>query len=431
MVAVTTPAPAVAATAPAAVPLSAAYRWRAYAVCLMGWLFDFYNMMVFAYLAKAIGRDLGWGAQLDRNKGLLVGVTLAASGVGGILFGGLADRYGRKRVMAWTIVIYCVGTGLCGLGVGLWSLGLFRVITGFGVGGEWATGHALMAEIFPKEQRGRAAALLQAGEPLGVALAVLGGLVLEPRVGWRMVFFLSALPAVLIVFIRRYIHESPLWLARQAIIKPAGFFEQYAVLARCHWRRALQGWILGCSKLATYWLTFVWLPEYFAELDKLNHSNAFDAIRLKFILVAQGGQLVGMLAFGWLSDRAGRRPAFTLYSLVTAAGILALSLYGPQMIANPVLFWPAMGAVGLGSGCTAGFGALLAELFPTSIRNTAMGTVYNMARGFQFVTQLAMGYLAATAGVAKGLLLAVAFALFTATWVWTFPETRGIALSQE
>jgi hypothetical protein len=90
-----------------------------------------------------------------------------------------------------------------------------------------------------------------------------------------------------------------------------------------------------------------------------------------------------------------------------------------------------MGAVGLGSGCTAGFGALLAELFPTSIRNTAMGTVYNMSRGFQFITQLAMGYLAAGAGVSKGLLLAAGLACFTAVWVWTFPETRGIALSQE
>ncbi|MBI3552475.1 MAG: MFS transporter [Elusimicrobia bacterium] len=422
-------APAALPTAPA--PLDAASRWRAYSICLLGWLFDFYDLILFAYLAKAISRDLGWGASFEHNKGLLVGLALAASGVGGVVFGGLADRFGRRRVMAWTILIYCLGTGLCGLSTGLLSLALFRALTGFGVGGEWATGHALMAEIFPKEQRGRAAALLQAGEPLGVALAVLAGLVLEPRIGWRWVFFLSAFPAVLVVFIRRNVAESPLWLVRQAGGGPVSLFGQYRTLLRDHWRRALQAWILGCSKLGTYWLTYVWLPEYFAELDAQAHSSSFAGIRLKFILVAQGGQFAGMLAFGWLADRLGRRPAFTLYSLLTAAGLTALSLYGAEMLQNPTLFWPAMGAVGLGSGCTAGFGALLAELFPTSIRNTAMGTVYNMARGFQFVTQLAMASLAASAGVSRGLLLAVAFALLTAGWVWTFPETRGIALSQE
>src|SRR5215475_6304345 len=177
--------------------LSPAARWRAYIVCLLGWLFDFYDLVLFAYLAAAIGRDFGWGEAAPHNKALLVGVALATSGLGGIVFGGLADRYGRKKVMAWTILVYSLGTGLCGLSWGLASLVVFRAITGFGVGGEWATGHALMAEMFPKEKRGLASALLQAGEPVGVALAVLAGLWLEPRIGWRWVFLLSAAPAAL------------------------------------------------------------------------------------------------------------------------------------------------------------------------------------------------------------------------------------------
>src|SRR5437588_12756469 len=101
------------------------------------------------------------------------------------------------------------------------------------------------------------------------------------------------------------------------------------------------------------------------------------------------------------------------------------------MLQRPALFWTALAAVGFGSGCSAGFGALLAELFPTSIRNTAMGTVYNVSRSFQVLTQLMMGIIAASYGVASGLWLAVAFALVTATWVWTLPETRGIALRNE
>ena len=401
--------------------VSAADRRRTYAICLAGWLFDFYDLMLFAYLASAIGRDWHWGADAARYKGWIVGAALAASGVGGIVFGGLADRYGRKAVMTWTILMYSLGTGLCGLSWGMWSLLAFRSLTGFGVGGEWATGHALMAEIYPKEKRGRAAALLQAGEPLGVALAVIAGLWVCPLIGWRVVFFLSALPAFLVLFVRRHVVESPLWLAeKDAPRRP--FLEPYKEVWRHHRGRAAQAWLLGASKLGTYWIAYVWLPEYFAEL------GAPSAIRLKFLLAAQGGQFAGMLAFGALSDRFGRRPAFCAYSLLTAAGLWALSLHGAEILARPSLFWPAMLSLGFGSGCTAGFGALLAELFPTSVRNTAMGAVYNLARGFQFATQALMGALVGTIGVSHGLLLAFAFALFTASWIWTFPETKGRAL---
>jgi MFS family permease len=222
------------------------------------------------------------------------------SGLGGILFGGLADRFGRRRVMVWTILIYSLGTGLSALSLGVLSLMAFRAITGFGVGGEWATGHALMAEIFPKEKRGRASALLQAGEPLGVALAVLAGLWLAPRLGphgWRWVFAISALPAFLVLLVRRVVPESPIWLARRAGGAP-GFVEQYRILWRDHRGRALQGWILGATKLGTYWLTYVWLPEYFAEIGRGQEGGgSFARIRLTFILVAQGGQLVVMMIF--------------------------------------------------------------------------------------------------------------------------------------
>jgi MFS family permease len=414
--------------------VSDADRRRTYLICLAGWLFDFYDLMLFAYVASAVAADFHWGADAARHKALAVGVALGTSGIGGIVFGGLADKFGRKSVMTWTILLYSVGTGLCGFSWGLTSLVLFRALTGLGVGGEWATGHALMAEIYPKEKRGRASALLQLGEPLGVALAVVMGLWVCPRVGWRAVFFLSALPALVALLVRRHVAESPLWLARRDA--PArSFSAPYLEVWRDYRARAFQAWALGTSKLATYWLTYVWLPEYFADL--LARAQAagravppgFSGIRLKFILVAQCGQMLGMLAFGAISDRWGRRPAFCVYSLITAGGLWAMAAHGDALLAHPDLFWPALGAVGLGSGCTAGFGALLAELFPTSVRNTAMGAVYNLSRGAQFLTQAAMGALAASVGVAHGLWLAFAFAVFTAVWVWTFPETKGIALA--
>lgn len=413
-------------------------RWRSYLVCVAGWMFDFYDLVLFAYIARSISADpqFNWGEDFHHNKALLVGIALATSGFGGVIFGGLSDHFGRRRVMGWTILLYSLSTGLCGLSMGLVSLAFFRALTGLGVGGEWATGHALMAEIFPSNRRGLASALLQAGEPVGGALAVLAGLVLAPLVGWRWIFFLGSLPALLVLILRRYVNESPLWLRRQLEGGP-GLIEQYQILFRDHWRPALLGWVLGASKLGTFWLTYVWLPEYFEEVDRHNRQAGmpatynFEVIRVQFILLAQAGQFVGMLLFGPLADRIGRRPSFTIYSLLTAAGLFALIWFGQEMLANQTWFWVAIGAVGLGSGCTAGFGALLAELFPTSIRNTAMGTVYNMARTFQVLPQILMGFVATRAGIAGGLTLAFVFALVTASWVWTLPETRGIALKSD
>src|SRR5262249_8420753 len=136
--------------------------------------------------------------------------------------------------------------------------------------------------------------------------------------------------------------------------------------------------VLGGSKLATYWLTFAWLPDYFDELKRhvTDLSDAdFKALKVDIQIWGQITLFVGMVCFGIIADLAGRRPAFTLYGIIMAAGMLALAMLGPEMLRERGWLWLAMSAVGFGSGCTAGFGAFLAELFPTSLRNTAMGTI--------------------------------------------------------
>src|SRR5580692_3395041 len=148
---------------PAVAEVSVRQRAHAFLLCVLGWMFDHYDLMLFAYVARAIGDEWQWGdADFKHNKALLVGIALFTSGIGGVVFGGLADRFGRRRVMGWTILIYSLSTGLSGLAGGLVSLAILRALTGLGFGGEWATGHALLAEIFPKERRGVASALLQA-----------------------------------------------------------------------------------------------------------------------------------------------------------------------------------------------------------------------------------------------------------------------------
>src|SRR5512136_2009681 len=190
-----------------------------------GWLFDFYDLMMFSFLLIPIKKTLGLS---DTALSLLLGSTLAATAVGGIVFGWLADRFGRKTVLSWTILVYSIGTFLCGFAQSAAWLLVFRVVTGLGVGGEWATGQTLVGETFPARMRARFAAVMQTGAPLGIALAALvGGFAapalsarLGPDVGWRACFLLSALPALLVVVIRRWMPESDVWLAGRAAERP-------------------------------------------------------------------------------------------------------------------------------------------------------------------------------------------------------------------
>jgi MFS family permease len=388
---------------------------RVWLIAFLGWMFDFYDLILFSFLLIPIGKDLSLS---DSEESILLGVALGASGVGGILFGYLSDRYGRKRVMTWTIGLYSLGTALCAFSTGAMSLLVYRLLTGLGVGGEWAVGHALLQEASPSHMRGRAAAFLQAGEPIGVGLAAVMGLLVSPFLGWRWVFLVSSASAVVAFVARRHMPESPLWDPKEE--------ERLSPLAALVWLKRnhylgplWKGWLLGVFKLGTYWTCYIWLPKFLQ--NQLHQSIGSSA---KWILTAQSGQLLGMLLFGWAADRYGRRQAYTVYSLLTAAAIYLLAFHWQQLLLNSTLFWTVMLAMGLGSGCTAGFGALLAELFPTRIRNFAMGTTYNCARGVQFFAPMVVSAFVALDGVRGGLSVPLVLALATAAWVWVLPETR-------
>jgi MFS family permease len=388
---------------------------RVWLISFLGWTFDFYDLILISFLLIPIGKDLGLSAP---EEALILAMALGASGIGGILFGYLSDRYGRKRVMTWTIGLYSLGTALCGLSLGLWSLLVFRLLTGLGVGGEWAVGHALVQEASPGHMRGRAAAFLQAGEPLGVGLAAVMGLLITPLIGWRWVFVVSSGTAVLALVARRHLPESTLWgRQKEEQLSPAAALQwitRHGFLAPL-----LKSWVLGVFKLGTYWTCYVWLPKFLQ--DQFHEPVGRSAV---WILTAQSGQLLGMLLFGFVADRYGRRRAYTVYSLLTACAMYALAFHWEWMLPRRGLFWTVMFAMGVGSGCTAGFGALLAELFPTQVRNFAMGTAYNCARGVQFFAPMVVSSFVARYGVRGGLGVPLVLALATATWVWVLPETR-------
>jgi MFS family permease len=387
----------------------------------MGWVFDFYDLILIAFLIPGIETSL----HLRPAAGVwLLGVGLGASGLGGILFGWLADTYGRKRILTVTVLLYSAGMFATGFTQTVAQFLLARFVTGLGLGGEWAVGHALIAESVPPETRARWSAFLQSGEPVGVALAAVVGFLVAPHIGWRTVFMLSAATGFLTLFFRRFLSESPMWQqaprkdTRTRLRELRPFFASY-------WPLVMLAFVLAVLKLGTYWTCYTWLPRFIKETFGL----ALGKSALWF-MTGQVGQFIGMYGFGHMADRVGRRWAFTLFSSLTATALLPLALFWNTLFASAQpLFWGLMFLLGFGSGCTAGFGALLAELFPTAQRTFAMGTIFNTARGVQIFAPVLVGMAVARTGLMGGLLIPTALAAGTALWVWTLPDRRGESLS--
>jgi MFS family permease len=382
----------------------------------LGWTFDFYDLVLLGFLKDGVARDL----HLSRAaEAWLLGAGLGASGIGGLIAGALADRLGKRAVLSGTVAIYSLGSLICGLAPTGLAFFAGRIVQGLGVGGEWAIGHGMLAEAVPPATRGRAAAALQSGEPVGVALAALVGYLVLPRVGWRAVLLGSSVTALLAVAARASAHlpDAP------AVRASARELLRAAARAPGLVRRFLAAWLLGVFKLGTYWSCYTWLPSFLSRGMQQSVGRS-----LTWMVTAQVGQLGGMLTFGIVSDRLGRRPAFATYSTLTALAIGTLAVAWRPLLAHPALFWTVMLGLGVGSGCTAGFGALLAELYPTEVRGAAMGATYNLARSAQLLAPVVVAAAVARAGLGGGLAVPCALALATAGWVWVLPETRGIAL---
>jgi len=395
-----------------------------------GWVFDFYDLILYTFLLIPIGIEL----QLSNVQlSYVLGASLGATAIGGVAFGILSDRFGRKAVLQWTILTYSIGTFLSGLTPNLVFLVIVRVITGLGVGGEWATGQTYVGETFPAHVRGRYGAFMQTGAPIGVALAsVVGGFV-APVIGWRSAFFLSVLPALLVIFIRRRLPESDVWLAGERIRSLQGegrrsgisdFMEKMRLLFSVSYRRLfILSLVLALFDMSAYWFTYSWLPGY------LHQERQFSMVKSAlWVLVTQAGGFLGYFTFGFIADALGRRPAYSIYSVVMAVGLAMITLFWDVVAANPVVILLFMFLVGFGTGMFGGYGPLFAELFPTRIRGTAMGSAFNLARGVQFFTPVIIASMAKSYGLAGGIFLAALFALLTGAWIWTFPETKGKVL---
>ncbi|WP_319580313.1 MFS transporter [uncultured Methanospirillum sp.] len=399
-------------------------HYRVLGMCWAGWIFDFYDLLLLTNLFVWIGKDLNISSV---QFSYALGVSLAASAAGGIIFGLLADRYGRKPVLQLSIIIYSLGALLCGFATSLESLILFRIITGLGVGGEWATGQTYIAELFPAQIRGKYASYVQTGAPIGILLASVMGGFIAPIIGWRACFIVSVLPTLFVFFIRRNIPESDLWertAERRNLTNPEIHPESLpGVPDRKYWKLFLFALIVATLGMSAYWFTYSWLPEYLYM--ERSFSLSMSAI---WIIVCQIGGIAGYLSFGIVADRIGRRVSFTLYTTIMAIGLVMITLLWDLIAGIPGVILGCMALVGFGTGFFGGYGPLFAEIFPTAIRNTLSGAAFNIARGVQLLTPVLIAYIGEMYNLGVGICLGALFAVATGLWIWVFPETKGRAL---
>jgi MFS family permease len=352
--------------------------------------------------------------------GLLGSLTLVASGIGGIVFGIIADRYGRRRALIGSVLVYSVFTAACGFAQSTWQLGVFRFVLGLGMGGEWTSGAAMVSETWPDRHRGKAVALMQSAWAIGYAAAALVVALVLPRFGWRVVFMLGILPALLTLWIRRSVQESEVWLqsrargdhhrATMADVFRGRFAKTTALLTA-----------LSTSTIFAYWGLNLWVPAYLSLDPARGGLGLGTALTTLLVVTMQAGTFLGYVSFGYVSDSIGRRPAFVTYILIAAFVTL---LYG--ITTNPWILLVLGPVVAFfGTGFFSGFAAVTAEIYPTSIRAVAQGFTFNVGRLGSAVAPFVVGSLAQTQGFGAAFsMLAGALLIGAATWIW-LPETRG------
>jgi MFS family permease len=397
-------------------------RWLALFAATLGYMLDAMDVLLYVFAIQTLRTEFGWDAA---TAGLASSATLLASSAGGILAGILADRFGRARILIYTILIYSIGSAGSATATGFASLLMWRAIVGLGLGGEWSAAAVLVSEHWPAQHRAKALGVVHSGWALGYMLAAAMTALILPRFGWRALFLAGVLPALLTIWIRRSVKEPEIWIKRTRSSSITELFRPPLT------RRTVLGTLLATSVLFAYWGVFTWLPGFLAAPASQGGAGLNIMRTSGWIFTMQFGAFLGYLTFGWMADRFGRRPTFAVY--VLAAAILT-PIYGltPHWAGPSSETWlfvlgPLIGF--FGSGFFALFGSMLAELYPTPVRGTGQGFVYNSARAVSALAPFAVGAIADRKGIGGALALNSAFYLLGSVLVFTLPETKNTELT--
>ena len=391
---------------------------RALAAGMFGWMLDAFDVMLFALVLPAVSADLG----LTKAEGGLLGsVMLIAAAAGGVISGRIADRFGRTRALMLSVALYSVFTFLCGFANSLTQFIVLRIFLGFGMGGVWSSGAALVSESWPSSSRGRALGFMQSGWAIGYAAAVLVAGFVQPRFGWRAVFFVGILPAFFALWVGRNVKEPAIWTARASGPSP-GFM---SIFSSGIGMLTLVLTLMNTCTLFAWWGFNLWLPSYLKAAPAQGGAGLGAAATTWFLFLMQAGMWVGYVTFGFISDRVGRKAAYVSY-LLTAAVLLSIYV----TVRNPTLLLVLGPCVAFAAtGYFSGFGAVTAEIYPTAVRATAQGFTYNIGRLASAAAPYLVGALADTRGFGQALLVcSAAFVLAAIFWIW-IPETKGRTLT--
>lgn len=357
------------------------YQWLVLLVASLGWVFDAFEGQLFnltrgAMLSDIMGVKPGDPAAKQWGD-IFLGIFLAGGTFGGLLFGSLGDKMGRKPVMVLTILFYSIFSGLTYFATELWHVGVLRFLVAMGVGGEWAVAAALVAEIFPKQARTHAGGIFHATGVLGTWIATLTAMSVENE--WRIAYLIGILPALLTLWVRGSIHEPGKWQEARESGKRMGSFGDLFGDAR--WRtRALLGMTLAAVGLGTFWGVCVATQDLTRELLlHLGASAAQAESQAKFAygIVFVVGAGLGQLSFGPLCARFGRRRTFTIMHLLSFLMVLAVC-HLPQLHWHMLALLPVFGFVSL--SIHAGYAIYFPELFPNHLRATGSSFCFNAGR---------------------------------------------------
>lgn len=409
-----------------------AYQWFVLALASAGWAFDIYEGQIFNITRTQLLADI-LHSEADAPEvrywgEVLLGIFLVGGALGGIVFGSLADRWGRRPTLIATILMYSVFSGLTFFAQTLWEVALLRFLVAIGTGGEWSVAAALVAEVFPARARAHAGSIFQATSILGTWLAALAGLAVKAE--WRYVYLLGVLPAILIVFIRTRVAEPTTWIKTEAKV-PGGSLRE--LLTHPTWRRrAILGLLLASVGLGTYWGVTVAGQDLARDVlvrQGVDQAEAQEKAKFAYGFVQATGGGLGLLAFGPLAVWLGRRWSFLLF-LVASLIVVPLTCYGPSNYGQMLVLLPLYGFCTL--GFHAGFAVFFPELFPTHLRATGAGFCFNGGRLVAASVLVFSGWLKALQGQDLRLAITLLSLLFLPgiLLIWLLPETKGKPLPE-